>query len=52
MYTREALILRPQLKEINGQRNTWFAGSYFGNGFHDDAVQSGAEVAKAFGIDL
>lgn len=52
MYTREALILRPQLKALNGQRNTWFAGSYFGNGFHEDAVRSGIEVAEAFGIEL
>jgi len=52
MYTREALILRPTLKELNGRQNTWFAGSYFGNGFHEDAVRSGVEVAQAFGIEL
>ena len=52
MYTREALLLRPQLKKLNGQNNTWFAGSYFGNGFHEDAVRSGVEVAKGFGVTL
>ena len=52
MYTREALGQRPQLKTLNGQNNTWFAGSYFGNGFHEDAVRSGVEVAGAFGIEL
>ena len=52
MYTREALMRRPHLKKINGQKNTWFAGSYFGNGFHEDAVRSGVAVAGAFGIDL
>jgi predicted NAD/FAD-binding protein len=52
MYTREALMLRPHLKNINGRKNTWFAGSYFGNGFHEDAVRSGVDVADAFGIDL
>jgi predicted NAD/FAD-binding protein len=52
MYTREALSLRPQLKLLNGQNNTWFAGSYFGNGFHEDAVKSGVEVAKGFEVTL
>lgn len=52
MFTREALAQRPHLARLNGERNTWFAGSYFGNGFHEDAVCSGIEVAKGFGTDL
>jgi len=52
MYTRQALASRIKLKELNGSRNTSFAGSYFGNGFHEDAVRSGVDVARAFGIDL
>jgi predicted NAD/FAD-binding protein len=52
MYTRKALASRTKLKELNGQNHTWFAGSYFGNGFHEDAVRSGVEVAAAFGIEL
>ena len=52
MYTREALNLRPKLQQLNGRNHTWFAGSYFGNGFHEDAVRSGVEVAGAFGIEL
>lgn len=52
MFTREALVQRMHLKQLNGKRNTWFAGSYFGNGFHEDAVRSGVEVAKDFGIEL
>lgn len=52
MFTREALTFRPKLQELNGENRTWFAGSYFGNGFHEDAVRSGLEVARAFGIEL
>jgi predicted NAD/FAD-binding protein len=37
---------------MNGQRNTWFCGSYFGYGFHEDAVKSAVEVAQRFGIKL
>ena len=52
MYTRESLARRPRLQELNGRRNTWFVGSYFGNGFHEDAVRSAVEVARGFGIEL
>ncbi len=52
MYTREALERRPHLQELCGRRNTWFAGSYFGNGFHEDAVRSAVEVVRGFGMDL
>ncbi len=52
MYTREALEQRARLERINGKRNTWFAGSYFGNGFHEDAVRSAVEVARGFGMEL
>jgi predicted NAD/FAD-binding protein len=52
MYTRDALQSRAALQRLNGQRNTWFAGSYFGNGFHEDAVRSGAAVAEVFGARL
>ena len=32
---------------INGNRNTWFCGAYWGNGFHEDGVTSGIQVTKA-----
>ena len=51
-YTFEALYSQPRLPSLNGQRNTWFCGSYFGYGFHEDAVRSAVEVAKGFGIAL
>lgn len=52
MYTREALASRERLKNLNGSNCTWFAGSYFGNGFHEDALRSAVDVCKGFGIDL
>ena len=52
MFTRDALEIQPRLAALNGSRNTWFAGSYFGNGFHEDAVRSAVNVAKGFGIAL
>lgn len=52
MYTREALASRSNLRALNGSSHTWFAGSYHGNGFHEDAVRSAVEVAKGFGMEL
>ena len=33
--------------EINGQRNTWFCGAYWHNGFHEDGVVSALRVARS-----
>lgn len=33
-------------EEINGVRDTWFCGAYWGNGFHEDGVASGLRVAQ------
>jgi predicted NAD/FAD-binding protein len=52
LYSEEALASQPRLKRTNGKRNTWFCGSYFGYGFHEDAVQSAVDVARGFGIEL
>jgi uncharacterized protein len=52
MYTAEAIATQQSLPGLNGQRHTFFCGSYFGYGFHEDALRSGVKVAEAFGINL
>lgn len=51
-FTFAAVASQRELPKLNGARNTYFCGSYFGYGFHEDAVKAGAAVAKAFGIEL
>jgi predicted NAD/FAD-binding protein len=51
-YSREALAAQRELPALNGQRRTWYCGSYFGYGFHEDAVRSAVEVARCFGLNL
>ncbi len=48
-YTFGAVKTQQFLPTLNKSGNTFFCGSYFGYGFHEDAVRSGAEVAKLFG---
>ena len=52
VFNSAAVATQPKLPTLNGVRNTYFCGSYFGYGFHEDAVRSGLDVAKLFGIDL
>lgn len=37
------------LWQLQGRSRTWFCGSYFGAGFHEDAIQSGFAVAEQLG---
>ncbi|WP_343611918.1 NAD(P)/FAD-dependent oxidoreductase [Novosphingobium sp.] len=37
------------LWSLQGERNTWFAGAYFGAGFHEDGLQAGLAVAEELG---
>jgi predicted NAD/FAD-binding protein len=49
VFDRAALDAQQHLWPLQGRRNTWFCGSYFGYGFHEDALQSGLAVAEAVG---
>ena len=49
VFDSRALGVQPELWSLQGRRNTWFCGSYFGFGFHEDALQSGLAVAEALG---
>jgi uncharacterized protein len=52
MFSFDAIKYQKDLPSLNGQRNTFFCGSYFGYGFHEDGVRSAVEVGKHFGIEL
>jgi predicted NAD/FAD-binding protein len=52
VYNPESLAARGRLKEINGVNHTYFAGAYWGYGFHEDGVNSALEVCRHFGKTL
>jgi predicted NAD/FAD-binding protein len=49
LFDQAAIGAQQDLWRLQGRRNTWFAGSYFGHGFHEDALQSGLAAAESVG---
>ena len=47
MFDLGAMAAQRRLGEIQGVRNTWFAGAWTGYGFHEDGLKSGLAVASA-----
>ena len=52
LYDFDSIKTQQDLHQLNGSQNTYFCGSYFGYGFHEDAVKSGVQVARLFGLEL
>ena len=48
-FDANSFSAQKQLWKLQGKNNTWFCGSYFGYGFHEDALQSGLAVAEDLG---
>lgn len=49
MFDKAAMAAQRQLWRLQGRRRTWFCGSYFGYGFHEDGLQAGLAAAEAIG---
>jgi predicted NAD/FAD-binding protein len=45
VFSLDSVVAAGKIETINGSNNTWFAGAYLGNGFHEDGVVSGRQVA-------
>jgi predicted NAD/FAD-binding protein len=52
LYTEASMATQSRLAQLNSRRQTWFCGSYFGYGFHEDAVSAAVAVGHSMGIEL
>jgi len=52
IYTPAGVVARARRSEISGVNRTWYCGAYWGNGFHEDGVNSALAVGQDFGKSL
>ncbi len=50
LFTPAAVAAQSRRESIQGRQRTWFAGAYWGFGFHEDGLRSAVEVARALGV--
>jgi hypothetical protein len=49
VFDGAAVAAQTELWSLQGRRNVWFAGAWFGSGFHEDGLQAGLAVAEQLG---
>ncbi len=49
LFTSAAMNAQKDLSQLQGQRNAWYCGSYFGYGFHEDALKSSVDMVQRMG---
>jgi predicted NAD/FAD-binding protein len=47
-FNNENVKLQKDLHLLQGRKRSWFCGSYFGYGFHEDGLKSSMELIKKF----
>lgn len=52
MFDAAAISAQLKLWGLQGRNSMWFAGSYFGYGFHEDGVQAGLAAAEDMSLRL
>jgi len=52
IFDRPSCSAIGELPSLNGVRNTYYCGSHFGFGLHEDAVTSAVEVARSLHVDF
>ena len=52
VFTSESLSAQKRVDELNGQRRTFYAGAYWGYGFHEDGVSSALNAINCFNLSL
>ena len=51
VYDRAAVAAQAEVTAMQGTRGTWFCGAWMRNGFHEDGLASGLDVARRIGTE-
>jgi predicted NAD/FAD-binding protein len=49
VFDQAAVAAQSELWSLQGQGGVWFAGAWFGSGFHEDGLQAGLAAAEQLG---
>lgn len=49
LFDADAMAAQQRLWSLQGEAGVWFAGAYFGAGFHEDGLQAGLAAAEMMG---
>ena len=49
VFDNAAVRAQSELWSLQGEGGVWFAGAWFGSGFHEDGLQAGLAVAEQLG---
>jgi predicted NAD/FAD-binding protein len=47
-FNNENITIQKHLHKLQGKKRTWYCGSYFGYGFHEDGLKSSIELLEKF----
>jgi predicted NAD/FAD-binding protein len=51
VFDQGAMDAQRELHRLQGRGGVWYCGSYFGYGFHEDALRAAVDVAGSLGAD-
>lgn len=52
VFLPQSAVAKRRVRQLQGQRHTWFAGAWTRYGFHEDGLMSGVAVARALGARI
>ena len=52
VFTNKSAKVIKKINEFQGKKGIWFCGSYFSNGFHEDAVNSSIKIERLLNSEI